>query len=70
MNENMEKKSTTLTGLQSHKSIDIKIYYTKKNIYSNFVIIMARTGFRVNPNSIVVCLSRNSLLETDAISEV
>lgn len=45
MNENMEKKSTTLMGLQSHKSIDVKIYYTKKNIYSNFMLYHGTYGF-------------------------
>ena len=35
-----------------------------------YVLIMSRTRFRVNPHSIFACMSRNSLLETGAISEV
>ena len=35
-----------------------------------FVIIMSRTRFRVNLHSIVAWMSRNSFLETGAISEV
>ena len=38
--------------------------------YKLYVLIMSRTHFRVNPHSIVAWLSRNSLLETGAISEV
>ena len=34
------------------------------------VLIMSHTCFRVNPHSIVAWMSRNSLLETGAISEV
>ena len=33
-------------------------------------LIMSRTRFSVNPWPIVNCMSRNSLLETDAKSEV
>ena len=36
----------------------------------NCVIIMSRARFKVNPPSIVTLMSRNSLLETGAISEV
>ena len=35
-----------------------------------YVIFMSRTGFKVNPNSVVAWMSKNSLLETGAISEV
>ena len=35
-----------------------------------YVIIMSRRRFRVNLHSIVVSLSRHSLLETGAISEI
>ena len=35
-----------------------------------YVLIMSRTRFRVNPHSIVAWISRNSLLETGAKSEV
>ena len=37
---------------------------------SLFLLIMSRTGFRVNPQSIFTGISRNSLLERGAISEV
>ena len=35
-----------------------------------YILIMSRTRFRVNPHSIVAWISRNSLLETGAKSEV
>ena len=35
-----------------------------------YVVVMSRTRFRVNPHSIVVWMSRNSLLEAGAKSEV
>ena len=35
-----------------------------------YVLIVSRTGFRVNPHSIFASMSRNSLLQTGAISEV
>ena len=35
-----------------------------------YVLIMSRTRFKVNPPSIVAWMSRNSLLEIGAISEV
>ena len=35
-----------------------------------YIIIMSRRRFRVNLHSIVVSMSRNSLLETGAISEI
>ena len=35
-----------------------------------YVIVMSRTPFRVNPHFIFPRMSRNSLLETSAISEV
>ena len=38
--------------------------------YWLYVLIMSRTRFRVNPHSIVAWMSRNSLLETAAKSEV
>ena len=38
--------------------------------FSLYVIIMSRTRFRVNLHSIVAWMSRNSSLETSAISEV
>ena len=34
-----------------------------------YVLVMSRTRFRVNPHSIVVWMSRNSLLEAGAKSE-
>ena len=37
--------------------------------FIRYVIITSRTRFRVNLHSIVAWISRNSLLETDAISE-
>ena len=41
-----------------------------KEIFGLYVIIMSRMSFRVNLHSSVPWLSRNSLLETGAISEV
>ena len=38
--------------------------------YYLYVLIMSRTRFRVNPHPIVARMSRYSLLETDAITEV
>ena len=35
-----------------------------------YVLVMSRTRFRVNPHSIVAWMSRNSLLEAGAKSEV
>ena len=45
------------------------IFSTETEIWL-FVLIMSRTHFGVNPHSIVAWMSRNSLLETDAMSEV
>ena len=46
-------------------------YLFQKNMRNNdYVIIMSRTHFRVNLHSIFAWMSRNSLLETSAISEV
>ena len=44
------------------------IFYQKVVIWLD-AIIMSRTRFRVNLHSIVVRMSRNSLLEASAISE-
>ena len=45
------------------------IFYTT-DVYWLYVLAMSRTRFRVNPHSIVAWMTRNSLLETGAKSEV
>ena len=61
---------------QKQQAIDnlIEIRRTYKNNpiigYWLYVLIMSRTRFRVNQDSLVAWMSRNYLLETDAKSEV
>ena len=65
---------------QKQKTKQGMFCWTKRKISKNrkdvniheelYVIIMSRKGFRVNLHSIVAWISRNSLLETGAISEV
>ena len=44
-------------------------FQNKNNSVSLYVIIMSRTCFRVNLHSIVAWMTKNSLLETDPISD-
>ena len=45
-------------------------YYINRGINSLYVLIMSRTRFRVNLHSTVAWMSRNSLHEASAKSEV
>ena len=63
------KRYYVITGRQGKFfSEDSHIIYHSKGL--SLYYIMSRTCLRVNPHSIVVWMSRNSLLETGAISEV
>ena len=47
-----------------------KVAKAKNGRLIQYVLIMSRTRFRVNPHSIVASMSRNSLLEAGAKSEI
>ena len=53
----------------SHQMIGLSFEYLSLQCIWLYFITMSRTHFRVNPRSIFVWMSRNSLLETGAISE-
>ena len=55
-----------------HKKVKLNVLFWSSNKICNwlYVLIMSCTCFRVNLHSIFAWMSRNSLLETGAISEV
>ena len=67
-NQNLQKKFKTFPKIM----INIFWYcYTAQHIFHwLYVLVMSRTRFRVNRHSIVPWMSRNSLLEAGAKSEV
>ena len=66
------QKMKTLCEVYNLKSlIKQPTYYKNPDKVSCLrVLIISRTRFRVNPHFIVACMSRNSLLEAGAKSEV
>ena len=61
--------SITLSGIIIAKMLFIQ-FALKLATFWLYVLIMSRTHFRVNLHSIVAWMSRNSLFETGAITEV
>ena len=62
----------TVSCLYKFIALIIEISFKESNdkFYFWVYVIMSRTRFRVNVHSIVVWMSRNSLLETGAIAEI
>ena len=62
----------TVACLYKFIALIIEISFKESNdkFYFWVYVIMSRTRFRVNVHSIVVWMSRNSLLETGAIAEI
>ena len=50
--------------------IELRFEYLSVRCIWLYVLIMSRTRFRVNPHPIVAWMSRNSLLEVGAKSEI
>ena len=66
----LSSKTNTQPFSQTNQMIELCCEYLSVQCIWLYVFIMSRTHFRVNPHSINAFISRNSLLETGAISEV